>query len=132
MVLMPNGVSDAMGGMKQFRVTGTVNGIPMKTSTFPYKGEGLWLGVHKATREKAGVAFGDELEFEITRDDSPRVLDLAPELEAALGAEPALRDRFRALSFTRRRELADPIAEAKRPETRTARLQKALDALRHP
>ena len=55
-----------MGGRKQFRVTGTVNGVPMKSSTFPYKGEGLWLGVHKATREKAGVAFGDEIEIEIS------------------------------------------------------------------
>ena len=129
-VLMPNDVSDAMGGRKQFRVTGTVNGVPMKSSTFPYKGEGLWLGVHKATREKAGVVFGDEIEIEITRDDAPRVLELAPELEAALAAEPALRDRFDSLSWTRRRELADPIAEAKKPETRAARLEKALTALR--
>jgi hypothetical protein len=102
----------------------------MKSSTFPYTGEGLWLGVHKATREKARVEFGDELEFEITRDDSPRVLELPPELEAALAAEPALRDRFESLSFTRRRELADPIAEEKKPETRAARLEKTLAALR--
>ena len=129
-VLMPDDVSDAMGGRKQFRVTGTVNGIPMRSSTFPYKGEGLWLGVHKATREAVGAEFGDALEFEITRDDAPRVLELAPELEAALAAEPALRDRFEALSFTRRRELADPIAEAKRPETRAARLERALAVLR--
>lgn len=129
-VLMPNDVSDAMGGRKQFRVTGTVNGVPMKSSTFPYKGEGLWLGVHKATREKAEVAFGDEIEIEITRDDAPRVLELAPELQAALAADPALRDRFESLSWTRRRELADPIAEAKKPETRAARLEKALEALR--
>ncbi len=66
--------------------------------------------MHKATREAVGAEFGDALEFEITRDDAPRVLELAPELEAALAAEPALRDRFEALSFTRRRELADPIA----------------------
>ena len=129
-VLMPDDVSEAMGGRKQFRVTGTVNGVPMKSSTFPYKGEGLWLGVHKAMREKAGLEFGDTLQFEISRDDAPRVLELAPELEAALTAEPALRDRFEALSFTRRRELADPIADAKKPETRAARLDKALSALR--
>ena len=129
-VQMPDEVSDAMGGRKQFRVTGTVNGVPMKSSTFPYKGEDLWLGVHKATREKAGVAFGDTLEFDITRDDAPRVLELAPELQAALAADPALRDRFEALSFTRRRELADPINQAKKPETRAARLEKALARIR--
>jgi len=129
-VLMPDDVSDAMGGRKRFRVTGTVNGVPMKTSTFPYKGEGLWLGIHKVTRERAGLEFGDTLDVEITRDDAPRALELAPDLETALAAEPALRDRFDALSFTRRRELADPIAEAKKSETRAARLQKALAILR--
>jgi uncharacterized protein DUF1905/bacteriocin resistance YdeI/OmpD-like protein len=129
-VMIPQNVAEAMGGRKQFRVIGTFNGVAMKTSTFPYEGEGLWLGVHKATREAAGVVFGDEVELEITRDDAPRTLELAPELEAALAAEPALRDRFEQLSFTRRRELTDPIAEARKPETRAARLEKALTALR--
>ena len=69
-------------------------------------------------------------ELEISRDDAPRVVELPPELEAALTVEPALRDRFEALSFTRRRELADPIAEAKKPETRASRLERALAALR--
>jgi hypothetical protein len=129
-VLIPTAVAEAMGGRKQFRVVGTLNGVPLRSSTFPYEGEGLWLGVHKATREAAGAGFGDELEFEISRDDAPRVLELAPELEAALAAEPGLRERFDSLSFTRRRELADPIADAKKPETRAARLAKALAVLR--
>jgi uncharacterized protein YdeI (YjbR/CyaY-like superfamily) len=86
--------------------------------------------VHKATREAAGVAFGDELELQIRRDDAPRTLELPTELEAAFAAEPALRDRFDALSFTRRRELAEPITDAKKPETRAARLERALAALR--
>jgi uncharacterized protein YdeI (YjbR/CyaY-like superfamily) len=85
--------------------------------------------VHKATREAAGVGIGDEVELTLVRDDSPRVLELAPELEAALAAEPGLRERFDALSFSRRRELADPIAQAKKPETRQARLQRALARL---
>jgi uncharacterized protein YdeI (YjbR/CyaY-like superfamily) len=58
------------------------------------------------------------------------VLEIPPELEAAFAAEPALRQRFDALSFSRRRDLAAPIAEAKKPETRAARLEKALAALR--
>lgn len=129
-VLIPLAVAEAMGGRKQFRVVGTLNGVALKTSTFPYDGEGLWMGIHKATREAAGVAFGDEVELEITRDDAPRVVEPPPELEAALAAEPSLRGRFDALSFTRRREMAESIAEARKPETRAARLEKALKALR--
>ena len=128
--MIPVNIAEAMGGRKQFRVTGTLNGIPMKTSTFPYWGNGLWMGIHKAAREKAGLESGDEMEIEMMRDDSPRVLELAPELGGGLAAEPTLRERFDSLSFTRRRDLADPIAEAKKPETRAAHLEKAIDALR--
>lgn len=130
MVLIPPDVATALGGLKQMRVIGTVNGVEYRSSTMPYGGRGLFMGVHRATREAARAAFGDVVEVQVTRDDSPRVLELAPELEAAFAAEPALRERFEALSFSRRRDLASPIAEAKRGETRARRLQDALDRLR--
>jgi hypothetical protein len=127
--LIPPHVTSALGGLKQMRVTGSLNGTPFRSSTMPYRGA-FYLGVHKATREAAGVGIGDEVELTLVRDDSPRVLELAPELAAALTAEPELRSRFDGLSFSRRRELAGPIAEAKKPETRAARLEKALARLR--
>jgi uncharacterized protein YdeI (YjbR/CyaY-like superfamily) len=52
------------------------------------------------------------------------------ELQAALQAEPALGKRFEALSFSRRKELAVPIGEAKQAATRAARLEKAPARLR--
>ena len=128
---IPPEVRDALGGNRQIRVTGTLNGLPFRSSTMPYRG-GFYVGVHKAAREAAGVDIGDEVTLTLVRDDSPRTLELASELEAALAAEPQLRERFDGLSFSRRRELADPIAEAKKPETRQARLEKALAALRQP
>ncbi|TME33474.1 MAG: DUF1905 domain-containing protein [Chloroflexi bacterium] len=127
--LIPPEHVSALGGLKQMRVTGTVNGVAFHSSTMPYRG-GFYLGVHKATREAAGLAFGDPLEIEMTRDESPRVLALPPELEAAFEADPELGQRFGALSFSRRRELAEPIAEARRPETRARRLEDALTRLR--
>jgi Domain of unknown function (DUF1905)/Bacteriocin-protection, YdeI or OmpD-Associated len=127
--LIPPDCAAALGGLRQMRVTGTINGVPFRSSTMPYGGRGLFLGVHKATREAAGVELGDEVEITLVRDDSPRTLELAPELEAAFVAHPELRERFDALSFSRRRELAEPIAEARKPETRAARLEKALARL---
>ena len=127
--VIPPDVTAALGGLKQLRVTGTLNGTPVSSSTMPFRGA-FYVGLHKATREAAGVAVGDEVELTLVRDDAPRVLELPPELEAALGAEPKLRARFDALSFSRRRELADPVAEAKKAETRSARLEKALARLR--
>jgi hypothetical protein len=127
---VPPDVSTALGGLKQMRVFGTLNGVDYRSSTMPYGGRGLFMGVHKATRQAAGVDFGDVVEIEVTRDDAPRTLELAPELETAFAAEPVLRDRFDALSFSRRRDLAGPIADAKRPETRARRLEAALAHLR--
>ena len=129
-VLLPIDVATALGGLKQMRVVGTVNGIAYQSSTMPYGGRGLFMGVHKATRAAAGVDLGDEMDVVVSRDDRPRVLELPPELESAFALEPALRTRFDALAFTRRRELAAPIGEAKLPATRAARLEKALERLR--
>jgi uncharacterized protein DUF1905/bacteriocin resistance YdeI/OmpD-like protein len=129
-LLLPADVATALGGLKQMRVVGLLNGVAYRSSTMPYAGRGLFMGVHKATREAAGVAVGDLVQVEISRDDSPRTLALAPELEAAFAGEPALHERFEALSYTRRKELAAPIAEAKRPETRARRLDDALARLR--
>jgi hypothetical protein len=129
-VLVPPEVATALGGLKQMRVFGTLNGVDYRSSTMPYAGRGLFMGVHKATRQAASVEIGDVVEIEVTRDDSPRTLELAPELEAAFTAAPELRARFDALSFSRRRDLAGPIADAKRPETRARRLEDALGRLR--
>jgi hypothetical protein len=126
---IPPDIGAQLGGLKQMRVTGSLNGLPIRTSTMPYRG-GLYVGLHRAAREAAGVEIGEEVELELTRDDSPRVLDIPAELEAAFISEPILRQRFDSLSFSRRRDLAAPISEAKKPETRAARLRKALAALR--
>ena len=40
------------------------------------------------------MEIGEEVELELTRDDSPRVLEIPVELEAAFAAEPALRGVF--------------------------------------
>ena len=127
---IPPDVTQELGGLRQVRVVGTMNGQPIRTSTMPYRGA-FYVGIHKAAREAAGLEIGDEVELELTRDDSPRVLEIPPELEAAFQKEPALKERFDNLSFSRRRDLAAPISEAKKPETRASRLQKVLTVLRN-
>jgi uncharacterized protein DUF1905/bacteriocin resistance YdeI/OmpD-like protein len=129
LAVIPADVAPALGSPRQHRVIGTLNGLPIKSSTMTYGGI-YYVGVHKATREAAGVTFGDTVDMELAVDNSARVLELAPELESAFAAEPELRARFDALAFTRRKEMADPIRDAVKPETRAARLEKALAALR--
>jgi len=127
--VIPQDLAKLLGGPRQVRVTGTMNGAPFKSSTQTYGGV-YYVGLHKATREALGVGFGDEVELLLTRDDTPRALEMAPELEAALATDPQLRARFDAMSFTRRKEMSESIRTAVKPETRAARLGKALAALR--
>ena len=120
-VMIPAELVDAFGGQRQMRVLGRLNGVPYSSSTMPGPW-GLFLGVHKATQEAAGVTIGDLVEIEVTRDRRPRVVELPPELDRMLAQDPQLRARFDAHAFTHRKEMAAAVAEAKRPETRERRL----------
>jgi hypothetical protein len=130
MVLVPPDIATALGGLRQMRVVGTVNGVPYQSSVMPYGGRGLFLGVHKATREAAGVMPGEQVDVVVSRDERPRVVEIPAELAAALAADPAAQAAFDRLSFTNRREMAGSVAEAKRPETRERRLAAAMARLR--
>jgi hypothetical protein len=129
MVLVPREVATVLGGLRQMRVVGTVNGVPYQSSVMPYGGRGLFLGVHKATREAAGVLPGEVVEVVVSRDDRPRVVEIPAELAAALTANPAAQAAFDRLSFTNRKEIATSVAEAKRPETRERRLAAVMSRL---
>jgi hypothetical protein len=109
-------------------VQGTVNGRPLRTRLAVYGGV-TYLGLRKAFLEEAGLATGDSVEVQLERDDAPRELELPPELEAAL-ADPEVRAVFDQLSFTHRREYAEWVAEAKRPETRQRRVTQTVEKLR--
>ena len=130
MVLVPREIATALGGLRQMRAVGTVNGVPYQSSVMPYGGRGLFLGVHKATRDTAGVFPGERVDVVISRDDRPRVLEIPAELAAALAADPEAQAAFDRLSFTNRKEIATSVAEAKRPETRERRLAAAMARLR--
>jgi len=88
------------------------------------------IGLSKAARAELGVETGDAVEVTIALDTAERTVEVPPALEAALAAEPELRERFDALAYSRRKELARSIAEAKQDETRERRVQKALEQLR--
>jgi hypothetical protein len=125
---IPDELVAPLGGRRQMRMLATLNGVEFKTSTMPYRG-GFFVGIHKAIREQAGVAIGDEVDLSLTPDQAPREFDMAPELDAALAADSRLRARFDAMSYTRRKEMSESIRTAVKPETRAARLAKALATL---
>jgi hypothetical protein len=111
-------------------VRGTVNGVPLRTRLMVYGGV-TYLGLRKDVLAAAGLDLGDAVDVELERDDAPREVEIPSELEAAL-ADPEVRAAFDQLSFTHRREYAQWVAEAKRPETRERRVTQTVEKLRGP
>jgi uncharacterized protein YdeI (YjbR/CyaY-like superfamily) len=76
------------------------------------------------------MSVGDTVTIEIERDDAPRMVEIPPDLAAALDADPAVRAAFDAMSYTHRKEYVRAVLDAKRPETRARRLALAVEAAR--
>lgn len=130
-VVVPADVLEELGGERQrFRVTGTLNGVEFASSTMPMGGGQVCVGLHKATRQAAGVEIGDLVDMRVERDDRPREVSVPAELAAALAADPAAKAAFDRLSFSHRREYAEWVAAAKRDETRARRAAQTIERLR--
>jgi hypothetical protein len=64
---LPAEVTAALGGLKQMRVRGSLNGAAFASNVMPAGGGVLCLSVSKAMMSAAGAAVGDEMEIEIER-----------------------------------------------------------------
>jgi len=130
-VVLPADVAAAMGGRARIPVAGTINGVAFRGSTMPMGDGRHCVGFRKEIRAQAGgIEVGDPVAVEIGRDDAPRAVAVPADLAAALAAERGVRAAFDAMSFTHRREWAEAVEGAKRPETRARRIAQAVDAAR--
>ena len=62
---IPEAHHAALGGLKQQHVRGTIGGQDFASNVMPAGGGRLALSVNKAMMKSAGVAVGDEADFEI-------------------------------------------------------------------
>ncbi|MGV9714032.1 YdeI/OmpD-associated family protein [Gordonia sp. NPDC003424] len=118
----------SLGAGKTPPVSFTVNGIRVAGRIGRMGGENL-LGFNKAVRTKLGVEAGDTIDIEITIDDAPREVEIPPALADALAADPGAKSAFEKLSYTRRKEFARSVADAKKDETRARRVDAVLASL---
>ncbi|MET1231682.1 MAG: DUF1905 domain-containing protein [Candidatus Limnocylindrales bacterium] len=64
---LPPEVAVELGGLKQQRVMGAMNGVDFASNVMPAGGGVLALSVNKAMLAAAGATVGDEVELEIRR-----------------------------------------------------------------
>ena len=127
LIEVPDPVVAELGGGGRIPVRVTFDGVPYRGSIVRYRGMTM-IGVTKAVIAEAGVSVGETLEVVAENDDAPREVDLPDELAKALRAKRVTK-AWGELSFTRRKELATGVASAKRPETRTKRVEQAIAEL---
>lgn len=126
---VPESVIAELGGGKRPKVVVTVGDATLRTSIAPMGGCFL-IGLSKANNALTGVEAGRTYTLDLTLDTAERTVEVPAELAEAFAAEPALQRTWEAWSYTKRREAAEAIEGAKRPETRARRVEATLTGLR--
>jgi hypothetical protein len=125
---VPADVLAALGPGKRPKVRVTINGYTYPSTVGSMGGRSL-IPVSAEVRTKAGVTAGDEVDVDIVADTQPRNLQVPEDLSAAFDREPAARRAFEQLSYTGQHRHVLTIEQAKTPETRQRRIDKAVTEL---
>jgi hypothetical protein len=103
--------------------------LPYTGSLMPSAAGYHRLSVPREICTQLGKVPGDLIRVELWKDDSPRTVEMPGEFVCLLRRE-GLWAKFETLSLTRRKEYRNWILSAKRDETRSRRMVRALEILR--
>ena len=124
---VPDAALAELGAGRRAPVVVTVAGYTYRSTVAVMGGKNL-ISLSKAHREASGLAAGDAVEVTLVLDDGPREVEVPDALQAAL-EQAGLTEAFAALSYSRRKEHARQVAEAKGDDTRSRRVAKVLTDL---
>ena len=125
---VPDDVVAALGPGSRPPVTVTVGGHSYRTTVARMGGRFL-VPLSAENRTAAGVAAGDQVDVGIEPDTTPREVEVPADLTEALAQDDAAKATFDGLSYTHRKEWVRWVEEAKKADTRAARLAKTVEAL---
>ena len=117
-----------LGGNKRAPLKITLNGYTYQSTATVMDGKCLVVFPTR-DREASGVASGDTVQVTLELDPGYRNVDVPAELTAALQAN-GLSDVFAELAYSKRKEFARQVAEAKALDTKTRRIDKIITTLK--
>jgi hypothetical protein len=126
-IQVPDDVVEALGKGKRPPVVVTIGRYTYRTTVAPMGGD-FWIPLAAEHREAAGAAAGQEVDVSLVLDTAPREVTLPDDLSAVM--DDAARAHFAGLAPSHQKEWVRWVEEAKKPETRTARIEKTVDSLR--
>lgn len=110
-------------------VRGTIAGAPFR-ETIQRSEKVPRMLVRRELLEQINAARGDTVEVHLELDPEPRIVDVPPELQAVFDSDSQLAELYSNLSPSMKRAWASYVDEAKRPETRERRAEKARRGIR--
>lgn len=128
-ILFPYDTEKEFGTRGRVPIQATFDGVPYTGSLIKYGQPQHMLGILKGIREQIGKQPGDTISVELWRDEAERTLEIPAAFESAM-KKAGLLLAFEKLSYTHRKEYCRWITEAKKEETRSARLTKAIEMLK--
>ena len=102
----------------------TVNGHTYR-STIASMGGPPFIPLRKSVWQAAGLEGGETIEVRLDLDTEKREIKLPADFARALKSMPPAWERWQALSYTHQREHVEAIEEARKPETRARRIERA-------
>lgn len=129
-ICFPHNAKEVFGTGGRIPVKAKFAGEPYTGSLAPMgKKLGHILILVKTIRNKIGKKEGDTVSIEITEDKSERTVDIPPDFKKALSENKYVKETFGKMPYTHKKEYVGSILEAKRPETRARRIQKAVEMI---
>ena len=125
---VPEDILTALGRGRRVKVVATVNGYSYRTSVAPAYGK-ILMPFSSEHRAASGLSGGEAIEVEIIPDDAPREVEVPADLATALADAPDAAAFLAGLSHTHQLAYVLWIEDAKKPETRSARVAKAVEML---
>ena len=130
-VLLPDDLAAQLPfhGQPRLRARGLFGDVPFSGAWQPSRGR-WYLMLSKSVLRSSGYTAGDNVPIAFRIED-PSLVDTPPALLQAIHADPDIKAFWDTLSAGKQRAMAHMVASAKTPETRDARLERVMDALRH-
>ena len=126
-LLIPEWVLTELNANKRAPLKVTINGHTYQSTAVGVSGECRVVFPQKE-RQAAGAASGETVTVHLELDAGYREVAMPEELLEALSLAH-LEDAFAALSYSKRKEFARTVSEAKAPETKFRRIQKVVESL---
>ena len=124
-IVVPAELIERLGAGQRPAVIVDINGYEYRNTVGVMGGRHL-VSVSAAVRQATGLKGGDAIAVTLTVADGPRPAEVPSDLEAALQASKPARAFFDGLSNSLQRYHVDAINDAKTPETRQRRIDKAI------